>query len=233
MTTSASTHRATSARWVPYALVALTVVPAISGALRLAGLAGGPQLMPADGRIAAWPLPVVVHILSVIPYAILGAFQFSSRLRRRWPRWHRLTGRVVVALALVVAFSGIWIVLAYPLKPGSGVLLQGFRLAVGTVMAAAAVLGFAAIRRGQVGRHQAWMTRAYALALGAGTQVFTGAFGPMLVGTSVLANDLTMGSAWVINIAVAELVIWRRNTRSARVAVRVAAISGEPRWQPR
>ena len=80
-------------------------------------------------------------------------------------------------------------------------------------MAASVVLGFAAIRRGDVTRHRAWMTRAYALALGAGTQVFTGAIRDAWLGTSVLANDLSMGAAWALNLAVAESVIRRRGSR--------------------
>jgi uncharacterized membrane protein len=223
MTTSTSTRRA-SARWVPFALIALSLIPAISGSLRLTGLAGGPALMPVDGRMDASPLPVIVHIATVIPYSLIGAFQFSSRLRQRHPGWHRMAGRLLVPLALGVALSGLWITLTYPLKPGSGVLLYGIRLVVGTVMAASVVLGFAAIRRGDVPRHRAWMTRAYALALGAGTQVLTGAFGPALVGTSVLAHDLTMGAAWAINLAVAEVVIRRGSARPARAGVRVTAI---------
>lgn len=222
MTTLPPTHRA-SARWVPFALVALSLVPAISGWLRLTGLAGGPSLMPTDPRIDASPLPLIVHTASVIPYSLVGAFQFSSRLRQRHPRWHRTAGRVLVPLALVVAFSGIWLTLAYPPKPGSGPLLVGFRLAVGTGMAASVMLGFSAIRRGDVGHHRAWMTRTYALALGAGTQVLTGAVSPMLAGTSVLANDLAMGAAWAINLAVAEYVT-RRGSRQPSVL----AVGGEP-----
>ncbi|HEY3340222.1 MAG TPA: DUF2306 domain-containing protein [Propionicimonas sp.] len=216
MTTIATTHRAT-ARWVPYALVALSLLPAISGSLRLTGLAGGPSLMPVDARIDTSPLPVIVHIASVIPYSLLGAFQFSSGLRQRHPRRHRTAGRLLVPLALAVSLSGLWMTLAYAPKPGSGLLLFAIRLVVGTAMAASVVLGFAAIRHGDVPRHRAWMTRAYALALGAGTQAFTGAFGPALVGTSVLANDLTMGAAWAINLAVAEVVI--RSGRPGRSRV--------------
>ena len=226
MTTITSTHRA-SALWVPYALVALSFVPVITGSLRLTGLAGGPSLMPVDTRIDAFPLPVIVHIATVIPYSLLGAFQFSSRLRQHHPRWHRMTGRVLVPLALAVALSGLWMTLAYPLKPGSGLVLVGIRLVVGTAMAASVALGFAAIRHGDVPRHRAWMTRAYALALGAGTQAFTGAFGPAIVGTSVLANDLTMGAAWAINLAVAEYVIHRPALRAKQQPAHAVATQDE------
>lgn len=213
MTIHTPTHQATSARWVPVALVALSLVPAITGLLRLAELLGGPHLMPVNRGIAASPLPVIVHIASVIPYALLGAFQFSARLRRRRADWHRAAGRVLVLLGLVVAFSGLWMTLAYPRQAGTGELLYGFRLAVGSGMVASILLGFEAIRRGDVVRHQAWMTRSYALALGAGTQVLTGALGSALLGTSVLAHDLSMGAAWAINLAVAEYVIRRSRIR--------------------
>jgi len=196
---------------VPFALVALVLIPAISGSLRLVEVFGGPHLMPANPRIAASPLPVVVHIMCAVPYAVLGAFQFSSAFRRRRPGWHRASGRVVVVLGLVAA-SALWMTLFYPRQTGTGELAYLFRLAFGSGMAASIILGFAAIRGGDVARHQAWMTRAYALALGAGTQVFTLGIGKAAFGTSELATDLSLGAGWVINLAIAEYVIRRRGS---------------------
>jgi uncharacterized membrane protein len=198
---------------VPFALVALVLVPAIAGSLRLVELAGGPHVMPANPRITASPLPVVVHIMCAVPYAVLGAFQFSSSLRRRRPRWHRASGRVVVVLGLAVAFSALWMTQFYPRQPGTGELAYMFRLAFGSGMAASIILGFTAIRGGDVARHQAWMTRAYALALGAGTQVFTLGIGKAVFGASELSTDLSLGAGWAINLAVAEYVIRRQGSR--------------------
>jgi uncharacterized membrane protein len=210
---------------VPVALVVLSLIPAISGTLRLVVVLGGPHLMPENPRIAASPAPVVVHILSVVPYAVLGAFQFSARLRRRRPGWHRASGRVLVGLGLAVAFSGLWMTLFYPRQTGTGELAYVFRLSVGSAMAASIVLGLAASRRGDVAHHLAWMTRAYALALGAGTQVFTQGLGNAVFGTSALTTDLSLGAGWVINLAVAEYVIRRagprrRSGRSSRMTLR-------------
>lgn len=213
MTTS-TIRRAESARWVPAALVALSLMPTILGSLRIGELFGGPALMPPHPGIAASPVPVIVHIGSAIPYALLGAFQFSSRLRRRHPRWHRTTGRLLVALGLAVACSGLWMTLAYLPQPGTGSLLYAFRLLAGSAMAASVLLGVVAIRSGHVGQHQAWMMRAYALALGAGTQVLTGAVAATLPGGSVLVHDLAVGAGWVINLAVAEAAIHRSRARS-------------------
>ena len=153
-----------STGWVPVALVVLSLIPAVSGTLRLVEVFGGPHLMPENPRIAASPAPVVVHIVSVIPYAVLGAFQFSARLRRRRPGRHRATGRVLVALGLAVAFSGLWMTLFYPRQTGTGELAYVFRLSAGSAMAGSIILGLAAVRRGDIAQHLAWMTRAYALA---------------------------------------------------------------------
>jgi uncharacterized membrane protein SirB2 len=208
-----------SARWLPAALIALSLVPILSGSARLLELSGGPALLPA--RFDPSSVPLVVHIVSVIVYAVLGAFQFSARLRRR-NGWHRRAGRLLVVVGLIVALSAIWMTLFYPRSEG-GDLLYVFRLLAASGMIASIVLGFLAIRRRDIVQHRAWMTRAYAIALGAGTQVFTLGIGEAVVGTSDLSIALLQGLAWVINLAVAERVIRRRTVRrpvQAMVAVR-------------
>jgi uncharacterized membrane protein len=204
-----TTRSGRSTGWVPFALVAVVVVPAFFGSLRLVELAGGPHLMPANPRITAAPVPLAVHIISAVTYGLLGAFQFSTALRRSRPGWHRTAGRVLVMLGLAVAFSALWLTLLYPHQPGTGDLAYVFRLASGSGMAASIILGFTAIRRGDVARHRAWMTRAYALALGAGTQVFTLSIGGAVFGASELTTDLSLGAGWAINLAIAEYVIRR------------------------
>ena len=75
------------------------------------------------------------------------------------------------------------------------------------------------IRHGDMIRHRAWMTRAYAIGLGAGTQVLTGIVGELTIGTpNELENALLMGAGWVINLAVAEWAIRKRLRRPARTS---------------
>ena len=176
MTSQISSHAtgpAKPARWVPFVLATLFLIPIVAGSLRVLELSGGPLLLPENPRMTASPAPVVVHIISAITYLLLGAVQFSARFRRRWPRWHRRAGAVLMLLGLAVAFSGLWMTAFYDRQPGTGELAYIFRLLFGTGMAASIILGFAAIRRTEVARHRMWMIRAYALALGAGTQIFT------------------------------------------------------------
>ena len=85
-----------------------------------------------------------------------------------------------------------------------------FRLAFSTAMVASIVLGFAAIRRREIARRRAWMIRAYAIALAAGTQAFTVGVGGALLGDGVLAHDPSIASAWLINLAVAGWAVRRR-----------------------
>lgn len=204
---------------LPAALILLSIIPLIFGILRLNELASGAEITPDNARFFASPMPVVLHIISSGLYALLGAFQFVSRLWQRGARWHRWAGRFLVPCGLVVGFSGLWMTLFYPRPDDASDLLYVFRLLFGSGMILSIVLGFVAILRRDIAQHRAWMVRAYAIGLGAGTQVLTGMVGALIFGTpNEFENALLMGAAWVINLAVAEWIIRKRPTRQARTA---------------
>ncbi len=200
--------RAGSSWRLPVSLIALSLIPVVFGFVRLVEIFGGPQVMPDNPRIDASPAPVVVHVAGAALYAFLGAFQFSARLRRRRPGWHRKSGRLLVVAGSMVALSGLWMTLFYPGAPG-GALLWAVRLTVSSAMFLFIVLGFRAIRRRNIAAHRAWMIRAYALALGAGTPIFTEGIGEAVAGTGDLSKGVSVSSAWVINAAIAEWAVRR------------------------
>jgi uncharacterized membrane protein len=211
--------KARSAKWLVAALLFLSALPLVAGAFRLTQLAGGAQITPANARFFASPLPVVVHIVSAGVYALLGAFQFANGLRRRWPSWHRIAGRLVVVCGLLVGLSGLWMTLFYALPASDGALLYVFRLLFGSAMVVSIVLGFTTIRRGDVNGHRAWMARGYAIGLGAATQMLTLMVGEIIAGPpNELSRALLMGAAWVINLAIAEWAIRKRRIPRARTA---------------
>ncbi len=213
-----------SAAWLVAALLVLSAIPLAAGVSRLTQLAGGAEITPANARFFASPLPVVVHIVSAAVYAILGAFQFAPGFRRRRPGWHRVAGRLVVGCGLLVGLSALWMTLFYPWPDGDGALLYGLRLLFGSAMVVAIVRGFTTIRRGDVRRHRAWMTRAYAIGLGAGTQMLTLAAGEVIAGPpGELSRALLMGAAWVINLGVAEWAIRKRPSRVPAGSARTAS----------
>ncbi len=215
--------KAGSAGCLVAALLALSAIPLAAGVFRLTQLAGGAEVTPANARFFAAPLPVVLHIACAAVYALLGAFQFAPGFRRRRPGWHRVAGRLLVGFGLLVGLSGLWMTLFYPWPAGDGALLYAFRLLFGSAMVASIVLGFAAIRRRDVSQHRAWMTRGYAIGLGAGTQVLTLAVGELIAGPpGETGRALLMGAGWAINLAVAERAIRKRpvpRPRGASAAV--------------
>lgn len=211
---------------VPAGLIALSLVPVIAGASRIASLTIGVEVTPDNARFFASPVPVILHAVGSSLFLVLGALQFVPSLRRR--RWHRIAGRIVVPAGLVSALSGVWMTVFYAIPAGmNGPALIVMRLVLGTTMAAAIVVAFFAIRRGDVRTHSAWITRAYAIGLGAGTQVLTLMPWTVVFGTpSQTMHSVLMGAAWAINLAVAEVVIRRRAQRA--VAAGPAATSTAP-----
>ena len=74
------------------------------------------------------------------------------------------------------------------------------------------LLGLFSILMNKVKTHQAWMIRAYALGQGAGTQVLVSI--PWLIVANEpegLMRDILMTSSWIINLVVAESIIYHIN----------------------
>ena len=215
----------TKSDWrIPASLIALSLVPAIAGTARLTQLAGGADITPENARFFASPLPVMVHIPAAIVYSVLGAFQFSAAFRRRRRGWHRAAGRILAPCGLVVALSGLWMARFYPWPEGDGQLVYLERLVFGSAMVLSIVLGLYAIRRRDFAAHGMWMTRAYAIGLGAGTQVLTHLPWFLLASgkPGELPRGVMMGAGWVINVLVAEWII-RSRTAHPRPVLATAA----------
>jgi uncharacterized membrane protein len=212
---------------IPASLIVLSMVPALFGTVRLAQLAGGAEITPENARFFAAPLPVVLHIPTAIVYSLLGAFQFSPGFRRRYRGWHRAAGRVLIPSGLLVALTGLWMTLSYPWPAGDGQLVYVERLAFGSAMVLSIVLGLDAIRRRDFASHGEWMMRAYAIGLGAGTQVLTHLPWFVLVGgkPGELPRAVMMGAGWAINVIVAEWIIRRRQGRLRLAPVDRQAVS--------
>jgi uncharacterized membrane protein len=196
----------------------------VAGAFRLTELTGGAAVTPANARFFASPLPVVLHIVGASVYAILGAFQFSTAFRRRRPGWHRMAGRLLVPVGLLVALAALWMTLFYPRPAGDGDLLSAIRLLFGSAMIVSIILGFTSIRRRDVPQHRAWMMRGYAIGLGAGTQALTLMAGGLIAGPpSELSRALLMDAVWVFNLAVTTWAIRKRLAQPACTAADIGS----------
>lgn len=224
MVTAVSPDRRRSTRgsravWlIPVGFTLLTLIPIISGSLRLTQLAGGPELIPAAARFTDFPVPVVLHIVVGVVFSVVGAFQFIPSLRRGRRSWHRFAGRILIPAGFVVALSALWMATFSQLPPGDGPALLVIRWVFGGFMLVALALALAvrALVRRRYAEHGAWMTRAYALGVAAGTQAIVLIPGSMLYGSSdETSRAVAMTLGWLINLAVAELVIRRRRRRAS------------------
>lgn len=158
---------------------------------------------------------LVAHIATATIALVLGPLQFVPRIRAR-RRVHRAIGRTyLLAGVLPSALVGI------PVAILSGRPITQIGLTIPFVLwLVTGVLAVRAIRRGDVAAHRAWMTRNYALTFLAVTarilvplsllvQIpFTGTAGLAAMAPSLIPIGQVAG--WVVNLAVAEVLIRRR-----------------------
>ncbi len=137
-----------------YAVVVYTAWPP--------GAAVHPELRPS---FAAQPAGLLyAHVFAAAVALVVGPFQFSPRLRARWPVLHRALGRVYLGLGVLVGgVSGA--LLAWQAYGGPWARAGFLCLALAWLASGAAAL--LAIRRGDVAAHRRWMLRNFGLSLAA------------------------------------------------------------------
>jgi uncharacterized membrane protein len=110
----------------------------------------------------AYRLQVIVDRKLLIPHTLggliallAGPLQFSSRLRRRHLKLHRVLGRTYLISVFIGAFTGIALAAGRPGMPGTSM-----QAAAWIVCTVAAVI---TARNRQIVRHREWMVRSYAV----------------------------------------------------------------------
>ena len=210
---------------IPAGLILLSLVAAGAGSAGLVEVGSNAAVTPAHARFMDSPLPVLIHIPTAIVYSILGALQFSPAFRRNNRPWHRAAGKLLLVCGTLVALTGLWMAHFYPWPAFDGMGVYVERLVVGIAMLGCIGMGIDAIRRRSFGEHGDWMIRAYALGLGAGTQVLTHLpwFILMDAQPGTFHRTVMMGGAWAINALVAEWIIRKPKVmRAARPVLSTA-----------
>ena len=201
-------------RYIIVGLIILSLVPALAGIMRVVSLAGGETINAENERFHAAPLPVILHIVASLLYCLAGAFQFAPGFRAKHRNWHRQSGRFIAAAGLVSAITGLVMTLTYSAAANDGPALFYIRLVIAPAMVLCLLAGVYAIIKKNLQSHGAFMLRAYALGQGAGTQVFTHIGYMLVVATpTAYSRDAKMALGWLINVVVAEWIIWRRKRR--------------------
>jgi uncharacterized membrane protein len=148
------------------------LVPVLGGHARAASAAPAAnhriaQVRASDDLFAAHPRLSLIHIIPGLLFMVLGPFQFSRTIRRKYPKWHRINGRILVGCAYVVGGSALVMSVAVP-------AIGGVNQAVATTLFGILFLialtkAFRHILRGEILQHREWMIRAYAIGLAVAT----------------------------------------------------------------
>jgi uncharacterized membrane protein len=98
---------------------------------------------------------LIPHTLAGVLALLIGPANFSSRMRDRYRRLHRVLGRVYVVAVFVGSFTGIALAAGRPGLPGTA--MQAAAWMVCTTAA------FITARNRQITQHRQWMARSYAV----------------------------------------------------------------------
>jgi uncharacterized membrane protein len=98
---------------------------------------------------------LIPHTLAGIFALLIGPINFSSRIRERYLKLHRVLGRVYVLSVFVGSFTGIALAAGRPGLPGTS--MQAAAWIVCTTAA------FITGRNRQIVQHRQWMARSYAV----------------------------------------------------------------------
>jgi uncharacterized membrane protein len=98
---------------------------------------------------------LIPHTLSGVIALLIGPMQFSSRLRQRHLKLHRVLGRIYVISVLIGAATGVSLAAGRPGMPGTS--MQAAAWVVCTTAA------FITARNRQIIQHRQWMARSYAV----------------------------------------------------------------------
>ncbi len=198
---------------LPGFLVTACLVPAAFGTIRAVSIISEGQWALEFMRDHTDRLPLFLHILCAVTFLLLGTLQIWPRFRTRHMRWHRRAGKIAATAGLIGAATGIWMTLAHP--GISTALLAVGRIGASAFWGVAIILAVRAVLRRDIPHHRAWMIRAYAIALPAGTLAFI--LAPMVIimgeeGHEMLFDAIQV-AAWPLHLAVAEWFIRRPKRR--------------------
>ena len=119
------------------------------------------MLPPEVAFLRSVPLLILLHALGGAIASISGPLQFSSRLRGRWPKFHRLVGRFYVSAVFVAAPIAILIAASHrDFDAFSFVITTAIQSAAWAIPTGAA---FVAARNRRFQSHRIWMIRSYAV----------------------------------------------------------------------
>lgn len=154
--------------------------------------------------------PLFPHGLAGTLVLVLGALQFSSRLRSARPRLHRISGRLYVASVAIAAPTAVYVSFLH-----NGVPTRVAILTQASLWLLTTALAFHCIRRRNFTAHREWMIRSYAI-----TTIFLwDRVIDAVPAFAALDSDANPSVLWLCNVLVwvvsSVIIGWPQLTRSS------------------
>ncbi len=128
-------------------------------------LSGPSPLANLDAHFADKARATLLHIVPSLLFLLLVPFQFVSTLRQKRPRIHRWTGRVILALGIVIGISALWL----SAEPVGGFVEASATISFGCFFLFSLGKAWWHIRNARVRLHREWVIRMVSVALGVAT----------------------------------------------------------------
>ncbi|KAK2809690.1 hypothetical protein FQN50_003534 [Emmonsiellopsis sp. PD_5] len=125
----------------------------LSNGLRTGNVIPGEMYWFRQGR---GRLGISLHLATVLPFGMLSMPQFSPALRRKWPAFHRINGRISLLLFLVSSIGALMIA---DTSFGGAFDMQVMVIILTMVSTISGALAYHSIYRMQLDEHRAWILR--------------------------------------------------------------------------
>ncbi|MBB2923991.1 DUF2306 domain-containing protein [Cellulomonas cellasea] len=206
------------------AIALVSVVLYASGSLAALAEEGVGLASTYAGAPGFFRLALYAHIGSASLALASGPAQFSARLRRRFPRGHRVVGRTYLGSVALGALTGLLIL---PVNSAGWAGVFGFG-ALASLWGWTGWNAYRSIRAGDVAGHRSWVFRNYALTFAAVTLrlwtvalvALSTALGGVGADPEALFQDAYLATpflCWLPNLLVAERLVRRRGLPSYRL----------------
>lgn len=122
-----------------------------------------PLLRQAKERAYLKTIPwlIIPHVLCGVTAFVSGPLQFSNRLRRRYPKFHRILGRIYVSSVFIAA--PLAVIMSNHRHDPHAIHFVGANIVQAGTWIVTTAAAFLTARNRHIQQHREWMIRSYAV----------------------------------------------------------------------
>ncbi len=157
---------------------------------------------------AIWNIGFYGHIIFGGIALMIGWLQFSKKLQNKNIKLHRIIGKIYVITVLISGICGLYI----GLHATGGIISKLGFISLGLVWLTTTILGYKAIKSGNIELHQKHMLYSYAACFAAVTLRIWLPILTIVMNGFIPAYRIVAWLCWVPNLIVAHFILKKRTT---------------------